>query len=222
MNLKHMTIGCVVLAASAAMSLPAHAAKLTNGSTLNLANNINGGAIKIDPFNGTDLKFDFFGARTPGITPALNNQGIRTVSATGSFPGTNNNPITQIKDLVLTGLINPDKFVGSPVTNFLAGIDVAGNSNLTFDLSSFRYNKSTGIGKFAGVFSDGVKGLGVFTLGAPIVTPNTGTDDFRYTLSVTAVPTPALLPGLLGLGVAALRKRKGEGSEVEETVGVKA
>ncbi len=37
------------------------------------------------------------------------------------------------------------------------------------------------------------------------------------------VPTPALLPGLLGLGAAALRKRKGEGSEAEnETVGVKA
>lgn len=39
----------------------------------------------------------------------------------------------------------------------------------------------------------------------------------------TAVPTPALLPGLLGLGVAALRKRKSEGSETEkETVGVNA
>ena len=55
--------------------------------------------------------------------------------------------------------------------------------------------------------------------------------DGRYLFAVrngvvippTDVPTPALLPGLLGLGVAALRKRKGEGSEAEkETVGVKA
>jgi hypothetical protein len=36
----------------------------------------------------------------------------------------------------------------------------------------------------------------------------------------TSVPTPALLPGLAGLGVAALRKRKGE--EAKETVSVKA
>ena len=31
--------------------------------------------------------------------------------------------------------------------------------------------------------------------------------------AVTAVPTPALLPGLIGLGVAALRKRKAEAAE---------
>lgn len=31
----------------------------------------------------------------------------------------------------------------------------------------------------------------------------------------TAIPTPALIPGLLGMGVAALRKRKQEGSESE-------
>ncbi|MFH7241592.1 MAG: PTPA-CTERM sorting domain-containing protein [Spirulina sp.] len=35
-------------------------------------------------------------------------------------------------------------------------------------------------------------------------------------VSVSEVPTPALLPGLVGLGVAALRKRKGEGSEEAE------
>ncbi|PSB12129.1 PEP-CTERM sorting domain-containing protein [filamentous cyanobacterium CCP1] len=32
-------------------------------------------------------------------------------------------------------------------------------------------------------------------------------------VNTTAVPTPALLPGLLGMGVAALRKRKGEATE---------
>ena len=35
-------------------------------------------------------------------------------------------------------------------------------------------------------------------------------------LSGTAVPTPALLPGLIGMGAAALRKRKGEGDESAE------
>ncbi|QYO67616.1 PTPA-CTERM sorting domain-containing protein [Leptolyngbya sp. 7M] len=37
----------------------------------------------------------------------------------------------------------------------------------------------------------------------------------------TAVPTPALLPGLVGLGMAALRKRKeNQGQEVAETAEV--
>jgi len=30
------------------------------------------------------------------------------------------------------------------------------------------------------------------------------------------IPTPALLPGLIGMGAAALRKRKGEGDESAE------
>jgi hypothetical protein len=36
-----------------------------------------------------------------------------------------------------------------------------------------------------------------------------------FTGTVTAVPTPALLPGLIGIGVAALRKKQGEESEQE-------
>jgi len=35
-------------------------------------------------------------------------------------------------------------------------------------------------------------------------------------VSVTAVPTPALLPGLVGLGIAALRKRKAEATAESE------
>jgi hypothetical protein len=35
----------------------------------------------------------------------------------------------------------------------------------------------------------------------------------------TAVPTPALLPALLGMGAAALRKRKGEAAEPEAMKG---
>ncbi|HEY9695914.1 MAG TPA: PTPA-CTERM sorting domain-containing protein [Trichocoleus sp.] len=38
--------------------------------------------------------------------------------------------------------------------------------------------------------------------------------------SAAPVPTPALLPGLIGMGVAALRKRKNDRSEVAETVEV--
>ena len=40
--------------------------------------------------------------------------------------------------------------------------------------------------------------------------------------TITAVPTPVLLPGLLSLGVAALRKRKSEESDVEAAETAKA
>jgi hypothetical protein len=50
------------------------------------------------------------------------------------------------------------------------------------------------------------------------------TSNFSLDLDATPVPTPALLPGLLGLGAAALRKRKGEEVEAEavEAEAVKA
>ncbi|MBD2260587.1 PTPA-CTERM sorting domain-containing protein [Pseudanabaena sp. FACHB-2040] len=56
---------------------------------------------------------------------------------------------------------------------------------------------------FKGFFGNGTQGVGQVAFTS---LNNTFTGDF------TAVPTPALLPGLIGMGVAALRKRK-EGSE---------
>lgn len=45
--------------------------------------------------------------------------------------------------------------------------------------------------------------------------------DFQTNASTTPVPTPALLPGLVGLGVAVLRKRKqSQGQEAAETAKV--
>lgn len=43
-----------------------------------------------------------------------------------------------------------------------------------------------------------------------------GSSKLSGTTSATAVPTPALLPGLIGMGVAAMRKRKGEAEESAE------
>lgn len=40
-------------------------------------------------------------------------------------------------------------------------------------------------------------------------------DNLTYNEPITPVPTPALLPGLIGLGVGVLRKRKGEAVEAE-------
>lgn len=220
MNFKKIGLSAAIAAAmiggGIAATAPAEAATITKGSVLALKNNNNGGFQETMPSG--DLKFNFFGARSPGINPALNNQGLRNNGSTGSFLGTNTSPITRIQDLVLAKTLNPTQFKSGTVPNFLTGIDIAGNSNFKFDLDFFTFDAVTGKGRFKGTFSDGVVGLGNFNKLAPIAGPGT---NFAYNLDITAVPTPALLPGLIGMGVAALRKRKGEASEAE-TAEVKA
>lgn len=43
---------------------------------------------------------------------------------------------------------------------------------------------------------------------------NVGIDNVQYSATATPVPTPALLPGLVGLGLGVLRKRKAQEAEV--------
>ena len=228
MNFKKIGLSAAIAAATIAAGLattaPAEAA-LIKGSTVTLKNNIQGGALKIDPTNTGGIKFDFFGARNAQAQPIAANQGVTVVSGTGDFLATNSNPIARIKDLNLASTLNPNLFKLGALSNFLTGLDAKPSiTNLNFDLASFVYNKSTGIGRFKGTFTGGQVGLGTFTLGSAILKPVGSPavlNDFNYSLSLTAVPTPALLPGLLGLGAAALRKRKGEAAEAE-TAEVKA
>ncbi len=218
MKLKHISGFAAIAAALTIVTLPAEAASLTNGSTVVLKNNNQGGALQIDPSTTGGLKFDFFGARTnPTKQPVLSNQGVTVVSGTGDFANTNNTPIARIKDLNLNATLNSNIFKLGSLPGFLTGLDVTGGTNnLGFNLVSFVYDKTTGIGKFKGTFAGGQVGLGTFQLGSAITNPAGNPiipNDYNYTLSVTAVPTPVLLPGLLGLAAAALKKGKDEASE---------
>jgi hypothetical protein len=221
MKLKYIG-SLTAIAASLMVAMPVEAAGLTRGSTVNLKNNIQGGALRIDPTTSGGIKFDFFGARTAGGAqqPRLNDQGVTLTSVTGDFANTNIAPRARIADLNLAATLNPNIFKLGSLPNFLTGLDVTGvTSNLRFNLERFVYNNTTGIGRFKGVFSDGTVGLGTFNLGAEITRPAGNPivpNDFNYTVSVTAVPTPALLPGLIGMGLAALRKGKGEAEQPEE------
>jgi hypothetical protein len=118
----------------------------------------------------------------------------------------------------------PGNYGATPsyITNF-----VYQGQNAVFNLLSGSgvYISSSGLT----FFGDDIFGE-IRTLGGTLLATATGSlsgsqtsrsSDFSLSLNATAVPTPALLPGLVGLGVAALRKRKGEGAE-KETVGVKA
>lgn len=221
MKLKYIGSLTAIAIALTGATLPAEAASLTKGSTVNLKNNNQGGALKIDPTGSGGIAFDFFGARNGSQQPIKTNQGVTVASVSGSFAPTNVSPIARISDLALNPTLNPNIFKFGSLPGFLTGLDViGGTNNLSFNLLTFVYNRATGVGKFQGRFTDGSLGLGTFTLGRAITSPAGNpvvTNDFNYTLSVTAVPTPALLPGLIGMGLAALRKRKAE-LEQPETV----
>jgi len=128
----------------------------------------------------------------------------------------------------LTSLTDKTSFVTFTKTGF---------DTITFDLGSFVNSAFVDFGTKTdsdGQFTSKVKGVfkslsnpgGTaidkdFSAFATIkVAP--GTNFTNITLATTPIPTPALLPGLFGLGVAALRKRKSEESEVEAAETAKA
>lgn len=112
---------------------------------------------------------------------------------------------------------------GGQVNDFISGMD----NGIKFTLTAFNLTKSTNgfLADIDGFFTAPPKfpsvaaagGLStqsgltklVFT-GSDLIETKSGSS---FSGDITAVPTPALLPGLLGLGVAALRKRKTAATE---------
>jgi hypothetical protein len=91
-----------------------------------------------------------------------------------------------------------------------------GGGAITFILDKFTLEKKSGGDWFAslsGVFQDGTFGNGGFD---PLNDSNFPSIGSSYTFDIEAVPTPAMIPGLVGMGLAALRKRKDESSTEAE------
>ena len=201
MKLKTPLLG--VAAAAIALSTatvavsPAQAA-IVAGSALNLASPIGGGV------SATNSKIDF-----SGTIPLVQNVAVTggansfSISPLGLFVSNFIN-IAQIKDVPLSSGV----FTGS-LAGFISGITTTGFGSanaVSFDLTKFVFNNTTKAGDFFGVIRKGTDfsdAIGQFTT----QTLNGATS---YSMTVTAVPTPALLPGLIGLGMGMLRKRKKE------------
>lgn len=102
----------------------------------------------------------------------------------------------------------------SPVTSWLSG---GGLGSITFDLNTFDLAKVT-YSTPVGIFTSFVANLtGQFKNLPQVIDSQDGTFSSQaqlaftgdtYSASITAVPVPALLPGAVGVGLAALRKRK--------------
>jgi len=164
----------------------------------------------LTPAEAATLDFNF------SFTNVANGGG----TVTGIVSGLTDNATsaaTSLKVLTNTAGFGIGEYVGNPLSNsftvsagsITSATFVAfglGNnppavtgSSLALNLNSPLYKNITGLSN---------------TSGSIVVSPNTGLS-FTPVTPPTAVPTPALLPGLLGLGAAALRKRKAEQVKAE-------
>lgn len=193
-----------------------------------------GSAIASAPAQALSLNGGFnFSGNPPsvsgsGSTVTLNFSGSAPFNISGltGFTGVTGTPV--FKPLTVTQTQTPGVYaLTAPLSGFITGLSQGGNP-FSFDLTS-----ATIVGGFTNVTNYFLAGVltGNFTsLGSTIATGNayfgaSGNSPLTGRFQATAVPTPALLPSLLGFGVAALRKRKGEAEATEaeaETVGVKA
>jgi hypothetical protein len=135
---------------------------------------------------------------------------VGVASTTGDFDPLDGTRGT-IKDL--TGIIsatatNPPAF--QAINNFLS---FGQNDPFNFTLTAFKFVNER-FYQFEGFFADGTIGRGELTTQAQLG----GVDTYSASLIATGeeIPTPALLPGLIGMGAAVLRKRKAEENEQAE------
>jgi hypothetical protein len=230
MKLNLSALPVVATAATLALATvavaPAQAATITLGSQLNLASPISGGVQLVGSNN-----FNFFGE--PVIA---GNQGISVTTGTGSFANTpllspirpllpvlNPQRLPRIADL--NGLLasgNLLTYTGPRLNDFIKNMEFGPglflpSSPLSFDLISFVYDTTTATTtSLTGFFRSGADEIGAtgrFTTQLDIANPSSYSITLT-TIPTPAIPTPALLPGLFGLGAAAWRKRKSEKAEV--------
>ena len=232
MNFKSMTLKAAALAtlsvaSAAAFTAPSQAA-IVAGDRLQIDNIIRSNVKVLGSGLNTAAPIitglDFNNGKIQ-VTGATNSSGVEGAGGFASYIG------GFTKDLTFAG------GVSGPVVKFLS-FNSPNSPNLFFDLTKaiVRVDPFS-----AGQRSINVDLFGNFTnssgsiLGVGEGGLNTYLDLFRknkkspweatpgtYHISIKAIPTPALLPGLLGLGVAALRKRKSEESDVEAAQTAKA
>ncbi len=205
-GLKAVALAAVVAAGAMSVASSAQAAAIKPGDSIDISNQPGFGVL----IQGTGLTgsspvvtgLDF--ADGPGVGQ------IKGTGGTGGFASYVGN-VGTIKNLTFVG------GVSGPVNAFL---NIA--PDLLFDLLSATVtvgNPTSGFRpvdvELFGNFTNpegSILSQGLLTAQLRLANPN---ERRSYSISAEAVPTPALLPGLLAMGAAALRKR---GDEEEETL----
>jgi hypothetical protein len=159
------------------------------------------------------------GSITPGlgVSPAsveLSTGGTATDATGGdlqTFLGIASDALDDPSDILKTA------FEGSAIK-----LSVNNGDQLTFDFGSLLdgddyaftvlngvVSRLTAASPFSQTFtSSGLFGIGIVDIGETAGDSSLLLSNATFTPAATAVPTPALLPGLIGLGLSAMRKRK--------------
>jgi hypothetical protein len=219
MNLKTIGLGAAALATTAltttisvgAIAPSAEAALIRNGDTLTFKGDVN--ITKV----GDNFAFDF--------APFAN---IVDVGATST------SPFVAPGSAKIVSFSAPGGALGlptAPIPSFLSQIQLTDGSFASFNLESLNFSTFTSgtnrffdfdlAGKFVTALGQEIPAFGGFTtqVKQAALLPGIAVGS-TYSGDLTAVPTPALLPGLLGMGATALRKkRKGE-TEATSTANV--
>ncbi len=224
MKFKSISFGAAIAASvvvgSIATATPSYAATVRAGDRLNFG----GGATLVDATTPTTFLNFFIDTPIPGVGTVRTNEAARN---TGPSSSVFDNPVFGIRNLSLLKTdTNSWTLKGGPVTDWLSKVSLLPAPVSNFTLTSFNLLRQvTSEGdvfraSYGGFFTPpttGTPGVGSLT--------SQGTLEFSgssYSSTVTAVPTPALLPGVIGMGIAAFRKRKGEATTETEKVEVKA
>lgn len=208
MTLKSFALGSfattAIVASSLIASAPAEAVTLAPGAFTT---------------QGTSSVTEFSGAGDTDFTLNFNNFSLTNTA--GVLSGTTGNPV--IESLNISG--SGGAFTGAGESNFVTGLFLNGTA-LFVDLDPFslsgNFTSSTNYslnGILSGQLrsSDGSVEPADITLGAFNVVFDSNNQINAAQVGVsTEIPTPALLPGLIGMGVAALRKRKSEALDSSE------
>ena len=144
------------------------------------------------------------------------NGTLQTNDGNGDGSFTIQGILGQRNGVAITSLIHPASPGGSTPANasdsVLGGNTIDRNDNLLFpalalpvSFNGFSYTVASGPIQAFNVFASNNFSGTVREFNPPQGSqPSNG----GFTLQVAAVPTPALLPGLIGMGIAAIRKRK--------------
>jgi hypothetical protein len=221
MNFKSIgisaTAALTLATGTALMSAPAEAISLTGTITLtgdppasvtipNLTTVGSSGNVVFNSPTFVTTSGDFASLSAFGIT--INPLPL-TLTNTNTFMGTTTklytsvgaNPFINFGTQTLKGVESTLSFVLNP------GIFTGTFTNSTFSLSTVG-------GPLIGKFVFGSETIANGTLTAFQTSNNAG---YQIALEAEPIPTPALLPGLVGFGIAALRKRKGEAVATTES-----
>lgn len=221
MNLKAFGLGTAITAAAIAVNIvtetSAQAAQLTG------VLNISGSVVTNSASHPTTLNFvDGNGAASGEFSIGFSSLGFDGMPGTIGGSGT-------------IGIVNLDasgNLAGGPVTNFISGLTLNGQA-LSFTLTNFQLGSATVTNivggntaykydpTLQGFFNIGQSYTAEGAIAARFIVPSgpngglgaTYRGDFT---AIASAPTPALVPGLLGVSVGMLRKRRSEATQSAE------